>query len=160
MAAKREISSPSLFSLCSWRLHGSGGGGGGAAPAGQGKGNRRCRAPEGLSRRVGFLVLGIMGAPMASQLPTSSRPVVSLSPPTSISSDVKVWNRTRSKCDPLLRPGAKYVDASTVDAATSTGASFLEWVPVSGSKKLAEDGLLVFLTAGKLLPPRSVIVRE
>uniref|UniRef100_A0A453EY94 3-hydroxyisobutyrate dehydrogenase-like NAD-binding domain-containing protein n=1 Tax=Aegilops tauschii subsp. strangulata TaxID=200361 RepID=A0A453EY94_AEGTS len=50
----------------------------------------------------------------------------------------------------------RYVDVSTVDDATSkligkritsTGASFLE-APVSGSKKPAEDGLLIFLTAG------------
>ncbi|CAL9062746.1 unnamed protein product [Musa banksii] len=52
--------------------------------------------------------------------------------------------------------GKGYVDASTVDGATSkliskhirdTGASFLE-APVSGSKKPAEDGQLIFLTAG------------
>lgn len=52
--------------------------------------------------------------------------------------------------------GKGYVDVSTVDGATSkliskqmtaTGASFLE-APVSGSKKPAEDGQLIFLTAG------------
>ncbi|XP_052166252.1 glyoxylate/succinic semialdehyde reductase 2, chloroplastic [Oryza glaberrima] len=141
----------------------------------------------GFSGKVGFLGLGIMGAPMASNLINAG-------------CDVTVWNRTRSKCDPLLSLGAKYepspadvasscdvtfamladpesavevacgangaaqgmapgkgyVDVSTVDAATSkligkhitsTGASFLE-APVSGSKKPAEDGLLIFLTAG------------
>lgn len=55
-----------------------------------------------------------------------------------------------------MSPGKGYVDVSTVDAATSsligkhirqTGASFLE-APVSGSKKPAEDGQLIFLTAG------------
>ncbi|KAJ6823024.1 glyoxylate/succinic semialdehyde reductase 2, chloroplastic [Iris pallida] len=55
-----------------------------------------------------------------------------------------------------MGPGKGYVDVSTVDAATSkligkqitkTGASFLE-APVSGSKKPAEDGQLIFLTAG------------
>ncbi|CAO2170398.1 unnamed protein product [Urochloa humidicola] len=93
--------------------------------------------------KVGFLGLGIMGAPMASNLINAG-------------CDVTVWNRTKSKCDPLLSIGAKYVDVSTVDGATSkligeritsTGASFLE-APVSGSKKPAEDGLLIFLTAG------------
>ncbi|KAF0916270.1 hypothetical protein E2562_005886 [Oryza meyeriana var. granulata] len=141
----------------------------------------------GFSGRVGFLGLGIMGAPMASNLIKAG-------------CDVTVWNRTKSKCDPLLTlgarfesspagvasscdvtfamladpesavevacgangaaqgmaPGKGYVDVSTVDAATSkligehitsTGASFLE-APVSGSKKPAEDGLLIFLTAG------------
>ncbi|XP_066379505.1 glyoxylate/succinic semialdehyde reductase 2, chloroplastic-like [Miscanthus floridulus] len=137
--------------------------------------------------KVGFLGLGIMGAPMASNLIKAG-------------CDVTVWNRTSSKCDPLLSLGAKYepspaqvasscdvtfamladpqsaaevacgssgaaeglapgkgyVDVSTVDGATSkliaeritsSGASFLE-APVSGSKKPAEDGLLIFLTAG------------
>ncbi|XP_022152653.1 glyoxylate/succinic semialdehyde reductase 2, chloroplastic-like isoform X2 [Momordica charantia] len=112
--------------------------------------------------RVGFLGLGIMGAPMAQNLIKSG-------------CDVTVWNRTRSKCDPLINLGAKkwqhlvishlqcllilrvqYVDVSTVDDATSklisarikdTGALFLE-APVSGSKKPAEDGQLIFLTAG------------
>ncbi|KAJ8442924.1 hypothetical protein Cgig2_022290 [Carnegiea gigantea] len=136
---------------------------------------------------VGFLGIGIMGSPMAQNLIKAG-------------CDVTVWNRTKSKCDPLISLGAKYkpspeevaascdvtiamladpdsavdvafgkhgaangmapgkgyVDVSTVDGATSklisehikaTGASFLE-APVSGSKKPAEDGQLIFLTAG------------
>ncbi|KAJ7951612.1 Glyoxylate/succinic semialdehyde reductase 2 [Quillaja saponaria] len=136
---------------------------------------------------VGFLGLGIMGAPMAQNLIRAG-------------CDVTVWNRTKNKCNPLISLGAKYksspeevaascdvtfsmladpqsaldvacgkhgaasgmspgrgyVDVSTVDAATSkiigghiksTGALFLE-APVSGSKKPAEDGQLIFLTAG------------
>lgn len=55
-----------------------------------------------------------------------------------------------------LAPGKGYVDVSTVDAATSsaiasavraTGAKFLE-APVSGSKAPAQNGQLIFLTAG------------
>ncbi|KAM7254586.1 hypothetical protein ACFE04_003966 [Oxalis oulophora] len=55
-----------------------------------------------------------------------------------------------------MGPGKGYVDISTVDGATSkligghikaSGATFLE-APVSGSKKPAEDGQLIFLTAG------------
>ncbi|KAL6005954.1 Glyoxylate/succinic semialdehyde reductase 2, chloroplastic [Asimina triloba] len=55
-----------------------------------------------------------------------------------------------------MGPGKGYVDVSTVDSTTSksisehikaTGALFLE-APVSGSKKPAEDGQLIFLTAG------------
>ncbi|KAL5728743.1 glyoxylate reductase (NADP(+)) [Ranunculus cassubicifolius] len=137
--------------------------------------------------RIGFLGLGIMGSPMAHNLLKSG-------------CDVTVWNRTESKCDPLISLGAKYkpspqevasscdvtfamladpesavevaigkhgaanglssgkgyVDISTVDVVTSkligkqikaTGALFLE-APVSGSKKPAEDGQLIFLTAG------------
>ncbi|KAK6153590.1 hypothetical protein DH2020_013229 [Rehmannia glutinosa] len=137
--------------------------------------------------RIGFLGLGIMGSPMAQNLIKAG-------------CDVTVWNRTKSKCDPLISLGATYksspeevaascdvtfamladpesavdvacgkhgaangmssgkgyVDVSTVDGATSklisthiksTGALFLE-APVSGSKKPAEDGQLIFLTAG------------
>ncbi|WVY99906.1 hypothetical protein V8G54_025976 [Vigna mungo] len=137
--------------------------------------------------RVGFLGIGIMGSPMAHNLLKAGV-------------DVTIWNRTKSKCDPLISLGAKYkpspeevaascdvtfamladpqsaldvacgkhgavngmdsgkgyVDVSTVDGDTSklisghiksTGALFLE-APVSGSKKPAEDGQLIFLTAG------------
>ncbi|CAJ1955441.1 unnamed protein product [Sphenostylis stenocarpa] len=137
--------------------------------------------------RVGFLGIGIMGSPMANNLLKAGV-------------DLTVWNRTKSKCDPLINLGAKYkpspeevtascdvtfamladpqsaldvacgkhgavngmgpgkgyVDVSTVDGDTSklisghiksTGALFLE-APVSGSKKPAEDGQLIFLTAG------------
>lgn len=128
-----------------------------------------------------------MGSPMAQNLLKAG-------------CDLTVWNRTKSKCDPLISLGAKYnsspeevaascdftfamladprsavdvacgkhgaanglgpgkgyVDVSTVDGITSklisghvksTGALFLE-APVSGSKKPAEDGQLIFLTAG------------
>ncbi|XP_071903086.1 glyoxylate/succinic semialdehyde reductase 2, chloroplastic-like [Coffea arabica] len=142
---------------------------------------------DDIPARIGFLGLGIMGSPMAQNLLKAG-------------CDVTVWNRTKSKCDPLLSIGAKYkaspeevaascditfamladpesaadvacgkhgaargmgpgkgyVDVSTVDGDTSklicqhikaTGAQFLE-APVSGSKKPAEDGQLIFLTAG------------
>lgn len=57
-----------------------------------------------------------------------------------------------------LGPGKGYVDVSTVDGETSkaigtaikaTGAQFLE-APVSGSKKPAEEGKLIFLTSGDI----------
>lgn len=71
-------------------------------------------------------------------------------------------NATREVCfgmDGVLGgvgPGHDFVDASTVDeetsrmigkAVTARGARFLE-APVSGTKKPAEDGALVFLAAG------------
>ncbi|XP_015890669.3 glyoxylate/succinic semialdehyde reductase 2, chloroplastic isoform X1 [Ziziphus jujuba] len=140
-----------------------------------------------LPARIGFLGIGIMGFPMAQNLIKAG-------------CDVTVWNRTKSKCEPLISLGAKYksfpeevaascdvtfsmladpesavdvacgkhgaangmspgkgyVDVSTVDGETSkliygrikaTGALSLE-APVSGSKKPAEDGQLIFLTAG------------
>ncbi|PON48166.1 3-hydroxyisobutyrate dehydrogenase-related [Parasponia andersonii] len=144
-------------------------------------------AGDKMPAKVGFLGTGIMGLPMAQNL-------------IKVGYDVTVWNRTKSKCDPLISLGAKYksspeevaascdvtfamlsdpesaievacgkhgaarglssgkgyVDVSTVDGATSklisqhikaTGALFLE-APVSGSKKPAEDGQLIFLAAG------------
>ncbi|PIA64302.1 hypothetical protein AQUCO_00100052v1 [Aquilegia coerulea] len=45
--------------------------------------------------RVGFLGLGIMGSPMAQNLIKAG-------------CDVIVWNRTKSKCDPLISLGANY----------------------------------------------------
>ena len=57
---------------------------------------------------------------------------------------------------PGLKPGAGYVDVSTVDAQTAAevgrtihaaGGRFLE-APVSGSKGPAEQGALIFLAAG------------
>ncbi|XP_038705972.1 glyoxylate/succinic semialdehyde reductase 2, chloroplastic isoform X2 [Tripterygium wilfordii] len=145
------------------------------------------QAKDDVASNVGFLGIGIMGLPMAQNLLKSG-------------CNVTVWNRTKSKCDPLITLGAKYesspeevaagcdvtfamladpgsavdvafgkhgaanglgpgkgyIDFSTVDGSTSklisdrikaTGASFLE-APVSGSKKPAEDGQLIFLTAG------------
>ena len=55
-----------------------------------------------------------------------------------------------------IRPGCGYVDMSTIDpdtsldladAITTAGARHLE-APVSGTRKPAEDGTLIFLTAG------------
>ncbi|CAN0878045.1 Glyoxylate/succinic semialdehyde reductase 2, chloroplastic [Linum grandiflorum] len=50
---------------------------------------------DGSSTSVGFLGLGIMGTPMAQNLLKAG-------------CDVTVWNRTESKCDPLISLGAKY----------------------------------------------------
>ncbi|KAJ7002951.1 glyoxylate/succinic semialdehyde reductase 2 [Populus alba x Populus x berolinensis] len=154
---------------------------------------------------VGFLGLGIMGSPMAQNLIKSG-------------CDVTVWNRTKSKCDPLISLGAKYKPSpKEVTAACDVtfamladpecavsifyfncllnisywkansglisggGCMWKAWsckwygsrkrlknspghhhinhssfnsqegrweAPVSGSKKPAEDGQLIFLTAG------------
>jgi len=137
--------------------------------------------------KYGFLGMGIMGAPMASNLLKAGY-------------DVTVWNRSPDKCAPLKDQGAKvcataaevvascdvtfamladpsvaeavvfgpggvlegvsagkgYVDVSTVDAGCSCkigaaveakGGRFVE-APVSGSKKPAIDGQLIFLAAG------------
>lgn len=138
-------------------------------------------------KKYGFLGMGIMGKEMAINLLNAGL-------------DVTVWNRTPSRCAPLVDLGAKqlatpaevvascditfgmvsdpdaasalcfdtggvlegisegtsYIDVSTVDAVTSTniynavsekGGRFVE-APVSGSKKPAQDGTLVFLCSG------------
>ncbi len=135
----------------------------------------------------GFLGIGIMGKAMVENLLKARF-------------SVNVWNRTGSRCAPLVGQGAvqyqtpaevvatsditfamvsdpaaaealcfdaggvlagitagkSYVDVSTVDPETSAkiakaiqdkGGRFLE-APVSGSKKPAEDGTLVFLCSG------------
>jgi len=137
--------------------------------------------------KYGFLGLGIMGCPMASNLIKAGHEVV-------------VWNRTPDKCAPLLEKGAAqaqspaevvalssvtfamvsdpeaslellfgsggvleaigegkgYVDCSTIDphtaieiglSITEQDGRFLE-APVSGSRKPAEDGTLIFLCGG------------
>ncbi|KAJ8460865.1 hypothetical protein OPV22_033791 [Ensete ventricosum] len=125
--------------------------------------------------RVGFLGLGIMGSPMALNLlkagcdvtvwnrtKSKCNHLIDLgakyepSPAEVASScDIDVACGTNGAVKGM-GSGKGYVDVSTVDGATSkliskhirdTGASFLE-APVSGSKKPAEDGQLIFLTAG------------
>jgi glyoxylate/succinic semialdehyde reductase len=70
-------------------------------------------------------------------------------------------------CTAGLSAGKGYVDVSTIDPATAaavaaavrgTGALYLE-APVSGSKGPAEQGTLIFLTAGKcgVIRSRSLI---
>ncbi|KAH7439160.1 hypothetical protein KP509_04G048000 [Ceratopteris richardii] len=114
---------------------------------------------------VGFLGLGIMGTAMATNLIRAGGGAS----PADIASQCNITFAMLA--DPAaalevasgkggvihgLGPCKGYVDVSTVDGETSktisglvkaTGASFLE-APVSGSKKPAEDGTLIFLTAG------------
>lgn len=60
--------------------------------------------------RVGFLGLGIMGSPMAQNLIKSG-------------CDVTVWNRTKTKCDPLISLGAQY-KSSPEEVAASCDVTF------------------------------------
>ncbi|KAM3699469.1 hypothetical protein ACJW31_05G028000 [Castanea mollissima] len=120
---------------------------------------------DGLSARIGFLGLGIMGSPMAQNLIKAGYK----SSPQEVAASCDVTFAMLANPESALEvacgehgaasgmsSGKGYVDVSTVDGATSklisgrinaTGASFLE-APVSGSKKPAEDGQLIFLTAG------------
>ena len=61
--------------------------------------------PAAPIRRIAFIGLGLMGAPMARHLLAAGF-------------EVRVWNRTRSKLDPLIAAGAKAAD-SPADAAGS-----------------------------------------
>ncbi len=57
-------------------------------------------------RRIGFVGLGIMGAPMAQNLLKAGF-------------EVAVWNRTASKCEPLVSAGAKAAESPAAVAAAS-----------------------------------------
>src|SRR5438105_3957261 len=58
---------------------------------------------------VAFLGTGIMGAPMAANLARAGL-------------DVRVWNRTRAKAEPLAETGARVADTA---AAAAEGADIL-----------------------------------
>ncbi|KAL0463822.1 UNVERIFIED_CONTAM: Glyoxylate/succinic semialdehyde reductase 2, chloroplastic [Sesamum latifolium] len=121
--------------------------------------------------RVGFLGLGIMGSPMAQNLIKagykSSPEEVAASCDVTFAMLADPESAVDVACGKHgaasgMSSGKGYVDVSTVDGETSklisahiksTGALFLE-APVSGSKKPAEDGQLIFLTAVKILPWR------
>ena len=64
--------------------------------------------PEGI-RTVGYLGVGLMGAPMARHLLAAGL-------------RLRVWNRTRSKLDPLIEAGAT---AAAVPAEAADGADLL-----------------------------------
>ncbi|KAG2589512.1 hypothetical protein PVAP13_5NG360400 [Panicum virgatum] len=71
--------------------------------------------------KVGFLGLGIMGAPMASNLIRAG-------------CDVTLWNRTKSKCDPLLSLGAKYVPSPAQVASSCDVTSAMLADPQSAAE--------------------------
>ncbi|WMV29477.1 hypothetical protein MTR67_022862 [Solanum verrucosum] len=60
---------------------------------------------DDLPASIGFLGLGIMGNPMAQNLIKAG-------------CDVTVWNRTKSKCEPIISLGAKYKSSSEEVAAS------------------------------------------
>lgn len=142
---------------------------------------------SGAKPSIGFLGMGTLGVPMAGNLLKAGY-------------SVTVWNRSASKCKPLVELGAEvannakecaqasditfacvsdpeaalevatgengaaagmsdgkgYIDVSTIDvesakaiaaAVRGNGGTYIE-APVSGSKGPAEQGALIFLTAG------------
>jgi glyoxylate/succinic semialdehyde reductase len=133
---------------------------------------------------IAFLGLGIMGTAMATRLVRAGFKVtvwnrtpgatdalkavgaaVAASPAAAVAaaditfamlSDPAAALEVVAAAAPGLKPGAGYVDVSTVDPATAcavadtihaAGGRFLE-APVSGSKGPAEQGTLIFLAAG------------
>ncbi|MBX7160964.1 MAG: NAD(P)-dependent oxidoreductase [Acidimicrobiia bacterium] len=81
--------------------------------------------------RVAFLGLGLMGAPMATNLVRAGH-------------DVTVWNRTESRCAPLAAAGA---DVAATPAAAAEGADAVCLALPTGAEVRAvlEDGVIAAL---------------
>jgi 2-hydroxy-3-oxopropionate reductase len=94
---------------------------------------------------IGFIGLGIMGAPMAGHLLRGGHPVV-------------VWNRTHSKMEPLLAQGAQAA-ASPKDLAARSDVviSMLSDSPDVEQVYLGPDGVLAGVQPGTLLIDMSTI---
>lgn len=91
-------------------------------------------------KRIGYIGMGIMGAPMALNLLKAGY-------------EVTVWNRTASKCDPLVEAGAKVASSPAEMASSDVQAIFLNVTDTpdveavlfgeQGVSKTAQDGLIV-----------------
>lgn len=92
--------------------------------------------------RLGFVGLGVMGAPMAGHLVKSG-------------ASVTVWNRTPSKCEPLKEAGA-VVAASLAEVARHSDVVFL-CVSRSEDVLACVDGLRPGLREGQLIVDHSTI---
>ncbi len=87
--------------------------------------------------QYGFLGLGIMGAPMASNLIAAGH-------------DVTVWNRTTEKCEPLVLMGAtRAATAREVVAAADITFAMLSDPAAVEAVILHPDGVLEGIGAGK-----------
>jgi 2-hydroxy-3-oxopropionate reductase len=93
--------------------------------------------------KIGFIGIGLMGAPMAANLLRAGF-------------QLQVWNRTASKCDPLLEMGATLA-TSPVEAAR--GASAVVTMLESGATvtEVLAGGLLEALEPGSTLIDMSSI---
>ena len=93
--------------------------------------------------KIGFLGIGLMGAPMAANLIRAGF-------------QLQVWNRTASKCDPLLKMGATLV---TNPAEAARGANAVITMLESGTTVtgVLASGLLESLEPGSLLIDMSSI---
>ena len=93
--------------------------------------------------KIGFIGIGLMGAPMAANLIRAGF-------------QLQVWNRTASKCDPLLEMGATLV---TSPAEAARGANTVITMLESGATvtEVLAGGLLESLEPGSTLIDMSSI---
>jgi 2-hydroxy-3-oxopropionate reductase len=93
--------------------------------------------------KIGFVGIGLMGAPMAANLIRAGF-------------QLQVWNRTSSKCDPLLEMGAML---ATSPAEAARGASVVVTMLESGATvtEVLANGLLAALEPGSTLIDMSSI---
>jgi 2-hydroxy-3-oxopropionate reductase len=97
-----------------------------------------------MALRLAFLGTGIMGLPMASNLLKTGF-------------SVTVWNRTRSKAEPLAAEGARMADtAATAAAGADLVITMLENGPIVGSV-LFEGGVAAALKPGAVVIDMSSI---
>ena len=95
--------------------------------------------------RVGFLGLGTMGAPMATNLAKAAFPLI-------------VWNRTASKMEPLLRLGAKAGKGPVQVAAEADLVITMVSQPQDvEAVVLGPDGALAGLRSGSVLIDMSTV---
>lgn len=98
-----------------------------------------------MAQRVGFIGLGIMGQPMALNLAKAGFKLT-------------VFNRTRSKAEPLARAGAR-VAASPAEAARDADVVYtiVSDTPAMEEVVLGKDGVLETIRAGAVLIDSSTI---
>lgn len=98
-----------------------------------------------LKETIGFIGLGIMGAPMAEHLLRGGYPVV-------------VWNRTRSKTEPLLAQGAQPAySLQSLATHSHVVISMLSDSPDVEMVYLGPEGVLAGVRPGTLLIDMSTI---
>jgi len=95
--------------------------------------------------KIGWVGLGNMGTPMSTNLVKAGH-------------EVTVWNRTKSKADPVLAAGAKWGDSPK---AVTTGADVIFTMisdgPTLHAVTLGAGGILEALKAGQILVDMSTV---
>jgi 3-hydroxyisobutyrate dehydrogenase-like beta-hydroxyacid dehydrogenase len=95
--------------------------------------------------KVAWIGLGNMGIPMSTNLLKAGH-------------EVSVWNRTKSKADPVVAAGAKWADSPKVAAS---GAEFIFTMVADGpalkSVILGENGVAGALSGGKIVIDMSTV---